>query len=94
MTLDALPPAPEVLAAFGFRVRPVTGGRDEGSGIEIDQVVTGSPAFLAGLRPGMRILDVGREPVATVGQFEAADRQARPEAGPASRGPVDRRPRG
>ena len=28
--------------------------------IEIDQVVTGSPAFQFGLRPGMRILAVGR----------------------------------
>ena len=44
--------------------------------LEIDQVVTGSPAFQAGLRPGMRILAVGQEPGArTLAQFEAAVRK-------------------
>jgi serine protease Do len=72
VTIDELPPAPEVLASFGFRVRPAPAGPQEAAGVEIDQVVTLSPAFRAGLRPGMRILAVGQEPVATPGQFEAA----------------------
>lgn len=75
VTIDALPPAPEVLAIFGFRVRPVHGATEGTGAIEIDQVVTGSPAFRAGLRPGMRILGIGRQPAATIAQFEAMTRQ-------------------
>ncbi len=71
VTIDELPPAPEVLASFGFRVRPAPAGPDGAGGIEIDQVIAGSPAFRDGLRPGMRILSVGREPVSTIAQFEA-----------------------
>jgi serine protease Do len=72
VTIDALPPAPEVLAAFGFGVRPVPAGSDGAAGIEVDRVMPGSPAFRARLRPGMRILGIGRQPVATIDQFEAA----------------------
>jgi serine protease Do len=72
VTIAELPPAPEVLASFGFRIRPTPGGHGDAASIEIDQVVTGSPAFRAGLRPGMRILAVGQAPVATPAQFEAA----------------------
>ena len=72
VTIAELPPAPEVLGAFGFRVRPVPAGPSDAAGLEIDQVITGSPANRAGLRPGMRILAVGQEPVATPAQFEAA----------------------
>jgi serine protease Do len=76
VTIDELPPAPEVLASLGVHVRPRAADPD-GSGtiIEIDQVVTGSPAFQAGLRPGMRIVAVGQEAVATVAQFEVAVRK-------------------
>jgi serine protease Do len=72
VTIDELPPAPEVLASFGFRVWPAPAGSQGAAGLEIDRVVTSSPAFRAGLRPGMRILAVGQEPVATPAQFEAA----------------------
>jgi serine protease Do len=75
VTIDELPPAPEVLASFGLRVRPAPGGPESAASLEIDQVVPGSPAFRAGLRPGMRILAVGRQPVATPEQFEAATRK-------------------
>jgi serine protease Do len=73
-----LPPAPEVLAFFGFGVRerpPLGGG--QGSVIEIDQVVTGGPAFVEGLRPGTLILAVGGQPVPvkTLAEFEAAVRK-------------------
>ena len=43
--------------------------------IEIDQVVTGGPAFQEGLRPGTRILAVGEKPpvpVRTLAEFEVA----------------------
>jgi S1-C subfamily serine protease len=74
VTIAELPPAPEVLASFGFRVHPISAGPGQpgAAALEIDQVVTGSPAYRAGLRPGMRVLAVGQEPVATPAQFEAA----------------------
>ena len=75
VTIDELPPAPEVVASFGFRVRAAAGGPSDAAALEIDQVVTGSPAFRAGLRPGMRILAVGPEAVATPAQFEAVIRK-------------------
>ena len=73
-----LPPAPEVLVAFGFGVRERAapdGGHE--SYIEIDQVVTGGPAFQERLRPGMRILAVGNPPlvVKTLLEFEIAARK-------------------
>jgi serine protease Do len=72
LTIDELPVAPEVLA-LGFRVRSRAANPDgKGAGVEIDQVVSGSPAFQAELRPGMRILAVGDRQVATLDQFEAA----------------------
>jgi serine protease Do len=76
VTIDELPPAPEVLTALGFNVRPGPTTPDNiGATIEVDRVIPGSPAFQAGLRHGMRIVAVGQEPVATVAQFEAAVRK-------------------
>src|SRR5262249_48720113 len=72
VTIAELPPAPEVLASFGFRVRPVPASPQDAAGLEIDQGIASSPAYRAGLRPKMRILAVGQEPVATPAQFEAA----------------------
>ncbi len=75
VTVDELPAAPEVLA-LGFRVRPRPADPDgNGAGVEIDQVVNGSPAFQEGLRPGMRIISVGDMSVTTLDQFEAAVRR-------------------
>jgi serine protease Do len=71
VTIDELPPAPEVVAAFGFSVRPAPAGPEDTAGLEIDRVVAGSPAFRDGLRPGMRILGVDQERVTTIAQFEA-----------------------
>ncbi len=72
-----LPPAPEVLLRFGFGVREVPGAEAAGGGsrVEIDQVITGGPAFQEGLRPGTRILAVGDTqpmPVKTLVEFEFA----------------------
>jgi serine protease Do len=76
VTIEELPPAPEVLTRLGFNVRPSpTSGDNSGASVEIDRVIPGSPAFQAGLRPGMRIVAVGQEPVGTVVQFEAAVRK-------------------
>ena len=59
------------------RPRAPRGQRRRRNRLEIDQVVAGSPAFQAGLRPGMRILAVGEnpEPVTTLAEFEAAVRK-------------------
>ena len=75
VTIEELPPAPEVLTSLGFRVqtRPAPDGSEPV--VEINQVVNGSPAFQAGLRPGMRILKVGEEPVKSLAQFEVAVRK-------------------
>jgi serine protease Do len=77
-TIVELPPAPEVLSSFGFGLRERPATQDgQGSAIEIDQVVTGGPAFQEGLRPGMRILAVGEHPapVSTLVEFEVAVRK-------------------
>ena len=67
---------PEDLALhpLGFRLRepsPDETGQPRGM-LVIDQVVPGSPAFKAGLRPGMRILAVGQTPVHTKAEFDKA----------------------
>jgi serine protease Do len=78
VTIAELPPAPEVLVALGFNVREHPADK-EGTGpyVEIDRVISGSPAFEKGLRPGMRIVAVGTtpDPVATLSDFEAAVRK-------------------
>src|SRR5262249_30401463 len=81
VTVEELPPAPEVLA-LGFRVRARAAvARVKGGAVEIDQVVNGSPAFQEGLRPGMRILAVGDIQVNTLSEFEAAVGKFRIENG-------------
>jgi len=84
ITIAELPPAPEVLSAFGFDVRERSVGPDgDGRIIEVDRVFPGSLAFQSGLRPGMRIVSVGekREPVSTPAEFEVAVRKLDPERG-------------
>ncbi len=79
--VDELPPAPEVLIAFGFRVRSRGTADGGGSALEVDQVIAGSAAFQAGLRPGMRILAVGEVRVNTLSEFEVAVRKFDPSQG-------------
>jgi serine protease Do len=81
VTIDELPPAPEVLIALGFRVRSRSAADGGRAALEVDQVIAGSPAFQGGLRPGMRILAVGKVPVATILEFEQAVRQFDPSRG-------------
>jgi serine protease Do len=66
------PSVPE-LNAFGFRVReiPPAGGEPQGS-VVVDQVVRGSPAARAGLRPRLKIAAVGRTEVHTKAEFDKA----------------------
>ncbi len=98
VTIIELPPAPEVLSSFGFGVREGPSTQDgRGSAIEIDQVVNGGFAFAEGLRPGMRILAVGENPVpvTTLVEFEVAVRKLDPSRGlPLIIQPPNARPRG
>lgn len=82
VTIAELPGAP-VLTALGFRLREVAPGEgaDAGGAIEIDQIVDGSPASRAGIRPGMRILAVGPTRVHTKAQYDAAVAALNPSAG-------------
>jgi serine protease Do len=78
VTIDELPPAPEILTSLGFRVRARNATDGGGSTVEVDQVVAGGPAYQGGLRPGMRILAVGEVPVNTLPELEVALRKADP----------------
>jgi serine protease Do len=99
VTVVALPPAPEVLSSLGFGVRERPSTQDgRGTAIEIDTVVNGGIAFQEGLRPGMRILAVGENPVpvTTLIEFEVAVRKLDPNHGgvPMVVQPPNGRPRG
>ncbi len=59
VTIAELPEVP-VLASIGFRVREVPDAGDVEGGLVIDQVVAGSPAGRAGLRPGCASWPSGR----------------------------------
>jgi serine protease Do len=78
VTIAELPPAPEILATLGFNVqeRPLD-NEGHGTCVEIDSVISGSPAFHKGLRPRVRILAVGTNPVpvTTLAEFETAVRK-------------------
>lgn len=66
----ALVPA---MTSFGLRVRDLPGGAKGNAGtVEVETVALGSPAARAGLRPGLRILSVGKTEVHTRAEFEAA----------------------
>lgn len=62
-----------MLLPFGFGLRERPADRNaNGSVVEIEHVVAGSPAYRAGLRPGVQILAVGGEPVYNLADFERA----------------------
>jgi serine protease Do len=72
---------------FGLEVAPL--GKDVAqqldlastSGVVITAVESGSPADEAGLEAGMAVVQVARQPVTSVAEFEAAISRASPEKG-------------
>jgi len=82
VTIAELPSGP-VLATLGFRVRERNAGKAAGGGpiLVIDEVQPGSPADRAGLQPGLRIIGVGRTPVNTKAEYDAATASFNPTEG-------------
>ncbi len=77
--ISELPDVPEA-AFLGFHVRETR--TDDGKpAIEVDQVYPGGIAAQSGLRPGTRILGIGRIPISTIAEFETAVRHIDPERG-------------
>jgi serine protease Do len=78
-------PADEVAAftPFGFRVRelPPGFGGDPLGGVIVDQVLRGSPAVRAGIRPGLRILAVDKTEVHSKADFDKAIESYTPDRG-------------
>ncbi len=68
VSIAELPTNPEI-APLGFSIKEVPGPEGKGSMVEVDRVVAASPAFVAGLRPGMKIVAVDKVPVRTVIDF-------------------------
>jgi serine protease Do len=84
VTIAEMPQEPELLFSLGLGLRERPADKEGGrTNIEIDRVVTGSPAFKVGMRPGMRIIAVGEPPerVSTLAEFEAAVRKLDPSRG-------------
>ena len=76
-------PAPPAVESLGFRlmpIRPDPRRHPEGL-LVIDQVVDESPAFRAGLRPGMLIVGVGQTPVHTKAEYDKAASAYQPDQG-------------
>jgi serine protease Do len=82
VTIAEYPGAP-VLASYGFQLREVPPEEDRKSeaSLEIDRIVVASLAARTGLRPGMKILSVGRTPVHTKAEYDAAVAALNPEQG-------------
>ena len=73
VTIDEQPRPPDV-EPLGFRLFQLPPGRagNEIGTLIIDQVIAGSPADRAGLRPGMSVVGVGKTPVRTRAEYDAA----------------------
>jgi S1-C subfamily serine protease len=80
VTIAELPEFPAA-AYLGFHVQEAPLGEGKGVAIEVDDVKPESPSFRAGLRPGTKIVGVGRMPVRSAAEFEAAIRMFEPEGG-------------
>lgn len=80
-------PAKREFNKFGLEVGPLTGevaqhlGIQADTGVLITAVEDGSPADSAGLTASMAIVQVGKRPVRSPAEFEAALRSASPEKG-------------
>jgi serine protease Do len=73
ITIEEFPGLPKLLASdIDVREVAVPGPDKAARVLEIDRVAPGSPAFRFGLRPGMRLFGVGKTPVHTKAEFDAA----------------------
>ncbi len=82
--IGELPEVPATaVTSYGFTVRdlPSDAASPAGIGVLIDKVYSDSPAFRAGLRPGMLIVGVGRTPVRNKAEYEVAVAAVDPEQG-------------
>ncbi len=73
VTIGEFPTNPEI-TPLGFSVKDGLTPDGKGPAVEVDRVVAGGPAFVAGLRPGMKILAVDRVQVRSVTDFLAVIR--------------------
>jgi serine protease Do len=80
VTIAELPEVPEA-AYLGFHVKDVTTPDGKGGFVEVDAVQQESVASQSGLRPGMKIVAVGRMPVRSTADLGMALRHRDPEAG-------------
>jgi len=83
VTIGELPTEPVVASALGFGVREI-GPKQSGLAepvVLIDQVSPGSPAWQAGLRRGLRIVGVGRDPVKNQADYDLAMAKVVPAEG-------------
>ena len=78
--------APGKMEQLGIEVSPLNSGVAEKLGVDVDQgvvvtsVLRGSPASAAGLAPGMVIVEVARQPVSSVAEFENAVRAGKQQS--------------
>jgi serine protease Do len=79
VTIGEMPSGP-LVAALGFHVRE-RNAPGEARVLVIDEVARGSPAERAGLQPGMRIVGVGRTPVRSQAEYDAATALFNPAEG-------------
>ena len=71
VTVEAMPERMTASArGLGFEVADLP--REAGPGVRVARVSPGSPAEAAGLRGGMKVIMVGRQPVRNRSEFEAA----------------------
>ena len=74
-----------MIAALGFSVKEAPGPEGKGTILEVDRLIAASPAFTAGIRPGMKIVAVDKTPIRSVLEFQTAvknyDLDARPALG-------------
>ncbi|MDR3622997.1 MAG: trypsin-like peptidase domain-containing protein [Paludisphaera borealis] len=68
VAIAAVPTNPEI-GRLGFRVREIPGPDGKQTVLEVDRVVSASPAFAAGVRPGMAIIAVDKTPVRSALEF-------------------------
>jgi serine protease Do len=81
VTIARVPTNPQI-EPFGFWVREVPGGPGgKATVVEVDRVAPGSPAYTAGLRPGMAVMAVDKTPVQSALQLLSIARGYDPTRG-------------